>query len=183
MHQLKNGKAVEIRLLENSDCGKLFDYFDQHFSKESKSRFGPHPFDKQTIDAICKNSDEEITRYIALDENKNIAAYMLVKQGMNEWDEKRYAWRNQFYDHQSSVTFAPSVADAWQSSGLGTGMNNFIEGELRNRGIKNIILWGGVQASNKKAVNFYKKLGYEFIASFRHDEKDNYDMVKRLSLL
>jgi hypothetical protein len=51
---------------------------------------------------------------------------------------------------------------------------------LTIRGIKTVILWGGVQATNTKAVNFYKKLGYRFIASFWHDEKDNYDMVKEL---
>ena len=179
-YELRNGKSVEVRLLEGNDTEKLYEYFDQHFSKESKSRFGPHAFDQETINAICQNPDEEIMRYVAIDEEKNIVAYMLIKQGMIEWDEKRYALRNQFYDYNTSVTLAPSVADAWQSSGLGTLMNNLIEDDLGKRKIKNIILWGGVQANNEKAVHFYKKLGYQFIASFWHDGKDNYDMVKEL---
>ena len=41
LHDLKNGKSVEVRLVEPGDNEKLFEYFDQHFSKESKSRFGP----------------------------------------------------------------------------------------------------------------------------------------------
>jgi GNAT superfamily N-acetyltransferase len=180
MHQLKNGNTVEVRLLENSDSEKLFEYFDQHFSKESKSRFGPHPFAKETLNVICQNPNGEITRYVAVDEEKNIVAYMLVKKGMIEWDEKRYATRQQFYDLNLSVAFAPSVADAWQSSGLGMLMNNIIEDDLRKRNVKNIILWGGVQATNEKAVNFYKKLGYQYISSFWHEGKDNYDMVKQL---
>ena len=106
---------------------------------------------------------------------------LLIKQGMTEWDMNRYLARQQAYDYNSSVTFAPSVADAWQSSGLGMLMNNIIEDDLRKRNIKNIILWGGVQATNEKAVNFYEKLGYLFIASFWHDGKDNYDMVKKLN--
>jgi ribosomal protein S18 acetylase RimI-like enzyme len=180
-HRLKNGRSVEVRLLKNSDSEKLFEYFEHHFSKESKSRFGPHPFDKETINAICQNPNGEITRYVATDEQENIVAYMLIKQGMIEWDMKRYGARQQSYDHNTSITFAPSVADAWQSSGVGSLMNCIIEDELRRRKIQNIILWGGVQATNEKAVNFYKKLGYQFIASFWHDGKDNHDMVKQLS--
>lgn len=178
---LKNGRSVDIRLLMASDNEKLFTYFDKHFSKESKTKFGPHSFDRETINAICQNPNGDITKYVAIDDEENIVAYVLIKQGMIEWDLNRYASRQQFYDHNASVTFAPSVADAWQSTGLGSLINDIIEADLNKKGIKNIILWGGVQATNKKAVNFYKKLGYQFIASFWHDEKDNFDMVKQLS--
>ena len=40
------------------------------------------------------------------------------------------------------------------------------------------IISGGIHATNLKAVNFYKKNGYQFIASSWHDEKDNHDMIK-----
>lgn len=177
---LRNGKSVDVRLLAPGDSEKLFDYFDKFFSAESKSRFGPHPFDKETINAICNVPNHEIKRYVAIDEEENIVAYMLIKQGMIEWDEKRYTGRGEFFNYNTTITFAPSVADDWQSSGLGTAMNNHIEEELKLRGISNMILWGGVQANNEKAVNFYKKSGYRHSATFWHDGKDNYDMVKNL---
>jgi ribosomal protein S18 acetylase RimI-like enzyme len=180
-YDLRNGKSVEIRLLQNHDNEKLFEYFDRHLSEESKSRFGPHRFDKETINTICQNPNGQITRWVAVDDERNIIAYVLVNQGMIEWDVNRYETRLQSYDPDSTVTFAPSVADAWQSAGLGSVMNEIIEADLTKRGVKNIVLWGGVQATNVKAVNFYKKLGYQFIASFWHDEKDNHDMVKQLS--
>lgn len=180
-YKLRNEKHVEVRLLESNDNQKLFEYFDQRLSKESKSKFGPHSFDKETIDAICQNPDEEIMRYVAIDEEKNIVAYMLIKQGMIEWDQSRYAGRQQPYEYNKSVTFAPSVADTWQSNGLGSLMYDLIEEDLCKRNIKNIILWGGVQATNQTAINFYKKLGYQFIASFWHNDQDNHDMVKQLS--
>jgi diamine N-acetyltransferase len=47
-------------------------------------------------------------------------------------------------------------------------------------GIRHSILWGGVQATNEKAVKYYKKIGYQYQASFWNEEKDNYDMVKVL---
>ena len=36
------------------------------------------------------------------------------------------------------------------------------------------------ETAYNKAVNFYKKRGYQFIASFWYDGKDNHDMLKEL---
>jgi ribosomal protein S18 acetylase RimI-like enzyme len=178
--QVRDGRSVIIRSLQESDNEPLYDYL-QNLSSESRSRFGPHPFDQQTINQICKHPDKNIQRYIAVEESTStIVAYMLIRQGMIEADQQRYARRDQFFDPAITVTYAPSVADDWQSSGLGTAMVNVIEKELKNKGIRYIILWGGVQATNLKAVNFYKKIGYQFIASFWHDHKDNHDMIKEL---
>jgi ribosomal protein S18 acetylase RimI-like enzyme len=177
---LRNNKTATIRQINHHDREAIYNYL-QKLSVESRSRFGPHPFDRTTIDSIIDQPDHSIQRYVALDDlTGDIVAYMLIRQGMIEFDIPRYAARNQLFDHAKTVTFAPSVADAWQSTGLGAAMTSSIEADLSDRGIKTIILWGGVQATNTKAVNFYKKLGYRFIASFWHDEKDNHDMVKDL---
>jgi GNAT superfamily N-acetyltransferase len=176
---LKNNQSVTIRKIVESDADGLFEYL-KHLSAESKSRFGPHAFDRATIDAMFDHADPQLHRYVATDALQQIVAYMLIKEGMIPEDRHRYANRNQFFDDPFTVTFAPSVADAWQSTGLGSAMNAFIEEELRSRGIKQIILWGGVQATNSKAVNFYMKHGYRYIASFWFDNKDNHDMIKQL---
>jgi ribosomal protein S18 acetylase RimI-like enzyme len=177
--QLKNGQKVQVRLLQDTDINNLFNYLSS-LSAETRSRFGPHPFDKQTVEFICTTVDD-VMRYVAIDQsNGEIIAYMLFKQGMIYWDDKRYAERNQHFNYSTVVTFAPSVADAFQSSGLGSAMYDEIEKELKAKGIQYIILWGGVQATNERAVNFYKKFGYELKGSFWHDEKDNLDMVKQL---
>lgn len=179
--QLKDHKQLNIRLLEATDSEKLFQYFDG-LSPETKSRFGPHPFDRATVDDICHHLPGHTLRYIAINESAGkIVAYMLVKPGLIEWDAQRYAIRHQFFDDATTVTYAPSVADEWQSSGLGSAMYDFIEQELKRKGVKKIILWGGVQAGNQKALHFYSKYGYRYIAPFRHDGKDNYDMLKELN--
>ena len=153
--ELHNKKQVTIRQLQPADSEELFNYL-HGLSAEGRCRFGPHAFEKETVSNICNRQVPRWEGYLALDNsNGNILAYMLICQGMIEWDEKRYAQRNISFDTTSTVTFAPSVGDAWQSTGLGTLMNNLIESELKKRGIKSIVLWGGVQASNKKAVNIY----------------------------
>ncbi|MEP7375249.1 MAG: GNAT family N-acetyltransferase [Chitinophagaceae bacterium] len=178
--QLRDGRFATIRLVKETDKDSLYYYF-KNLSAESRSRFGPHSFDQQTIKSICEEADTSIQRYIAVDESTSvIVAYMLIQPGMIEADQQRYAQRNQFFNYPTTVTYAPSVADAWQSSGLGTAMIDLIEIDLKDRGINHIILWGGVQATNLKAVNFYKKNGYQYIASFWYDNKDNHDMLKEL---
>lgn len=178
---LKNGQPVLIRHLKSGDIQNLFNYLSS-FSDATKSCFGPHPFDFGTVQNICNNlQNDDVMRYIAVEANVNIIAYMLFKQGMIEEDKNRYTARNQFYDYHNSVTYAPSVADAYQSSGVGGAMYLQIEPQLKEKGIKHIILWGGVQATNERAVNFYKKFSYELKGSFWHNEKDNFDMVKGLT--
>ncbi|MGE5107674.1 MAG: GNAT family N-acetyltransferase [Sphingobacteriales bacterium] len=176
--QLKNGQKASIRLLNDNDTQKLFSYLSS-LSSETKSRFSPHSFDWQTVENICTNLDD-VMRYVALEAAGEIIAYMLFKQGMIEWDGKRYAERNQYFIYHTTVTYAPSVADGWQNSGLGTMMHRQIESVLKSKGIQHIILWGGVQVANERAMNFYKKLGYLLMGSFRHNEMDNQDMMKQL---
>jgi GNAT superfamily N-acetyltransferase len=105
---------------------------------------------------------------------------MLFQKGMIEGDQRRFTERNQLPDPLTTITFAPSVADDWQSSGIGSGMYKLIEEKLKEDGTRQIVLWGGVQAGNTKAVNFYKKHRYQLLGSFWHDGKDNYDMAKWL---
>lgn len=176
---LNNGQKITVRLLDKTDTEKLFNYLSS-LSAETKSRFGPHPFDWQMVESICNNADD-VLRYVAVDESTGkVVAYMLFKQGMIYWDEKRYAERSQHFNYYTTVTYAPSVADAYQNAGLGSLMYSEIEKELKTKGIQHIVLWGGVQAANEKAVNFYKKFEYQLYGSFWHDEKDNLDMVKQL---
>jgi diamine N-acetyltransferase len=177
---LRNNETVFIRLLQSSDEENLFQYL-LHLSPESRFRFGPHAFDRETVHNICAQLPGDTRRYIAEQQSTGyIVAYFLARLGMIEFDRKRYADRQQYFSESTTITFAPSVADAWQSTGLATVMNTFIENELKVMGIRHSILWGGVQATNEKAVKYYKKIGYQYQASFWNEEKDNYDMVKVL---
>jgi diamine N-acetyltransferase len=177
---LQNNEKITIRLLEPFDEENLFQYL-LNLSPESRSRFGPHAFDRETVFDICTQLPGDTGRYIGEQQRTGyVIAYFLVKQGMIEFDRQRYAARQQYFPETTTVTFAPSVADSWQSTGLGTAMNAFIEGQLIAAGIKHVILWGGVQATNEKAVNYYTKLGYQYVASFAHEGMNNYDMVKTL---
>jgi diamine N-acetyltransferase len=177
---LGNNAIITIRHLQKSDEERLFNYFSQ-LSAESKSRFGPHLFDRKAVSSICNEPSSNITRYIALNGHQEIIAYMLIKKGMNEGEQYRMEQSNFAFEEALFCTFAPSVADAWQSGGLGSAMYEVIENDIRsNTPFQFIILWGGVQATNEKAIRYYEKHGFNRTGSFWYDGKDNYDMIKNL---
>jgi ribosomal protein S18 acetylase RimI-like enzyme len=79
-------------------------------------------------------------------------------------------------DSNTDCTFAPSVADEWQGIGIGNALFQFILTEIKELGIKRIILWGGVQADNDRAKNYYNKNGFKTLGQFEYNGL-NYDMI------
>ena len=168
---------MQIRKVTHTDKDKLCSYF-RNLSEETKSRFGPHPFNESTVGLICNGEYDMCTAYLCLIEGM-VAAYAVVKLGYIEGDRSRYDHYSIELNHEHDYTLAPSVADRYQSQGIGSQMFEFVENDLRKKGADKIILWGGVQAGNQRAVNYYYKYGFEKQGAFEHNG-NNYDMVKFL---
>jgi diamine N-acetyltransferase len=172
---LNDNRVVAMRLLQQGDANTLYHYLTG-LSAESRSRFGPHSFDRDTVNHICNNLTDDVQRFVSIADNC-IVAYMLVRKGMIEGDAERYAQHNIFFDAETTVTYAPSVADDFQNTGLGSTMFAVILQQIKLQGNHAIILWGGVQATNARAVHFYTKHGFEPKGNFWFDGKDNIDML------
>ncbi len=171
----KNNRQVELRKLRPEDYDRLCDYF-QHLQYETTRRYGPHAFGKQDIAEIY-GSTNLYKGYIAIDiESSCVIAYAIIRQGYIEHDSNRLQSYGLTLNHETDCTYAPSVADAWQSQGIGNSMFQFIRNELELTGTKRVILWGGVQADNDKAVNFYRKNGFVTLGKFEY-HGSNYDMI------
>jgi len=173
-----NHRKVNIRKLETSDFDALILYF-QNLSESTKKRFGPHAFDKQTlIDLYAAPTD--FIGFIAVETDTGIiVAYMIIKTDYLQHDSFRLQSYGLTPDHETDCTFAPSVADLWQSSGLGSAMFGYIIQYLKASGKSRIILWGGVQSNNEKAINFYKKHGFCVLGQFEYHGM-NEDMIMDL---
>ena len=164
-----------LRKLTPGDIIQLSDYL-QNLGPDTVKRFGPHGFDKQSISALYQNPDE-YTGYIALEvETSEIVAYSVIKQGYLEHDGYRLQSYGLALNDKTDCTFAPSVADRWQSLGVGNSLFHFILDDLKAKGIKRIILWGGVQSDNLKAVNYYLKNEFKKIGQFEYNGSND-DMV------
>jgi diamine N-acetyltransferase len=173
--QIKNNRLIELRKLDSEDFSSLSYYLSQ-LSPETVKWFGPHGFDMASIVELYKNSGIYFA-YLAIDTEKSeIIAYSIIKRGYLEHDSFRLQSYGLTLNANTDCTFAPSVADAWQSLGVGNSMFRFILSDLKSAHFKRIILWGGVQADNCRAVNYYKKNGFLELGEFEYTGR-NYDMI------
>lgn len=137
-------------------------------------RFGPHPFDLESIINIL--SDGTTLAYGAFEpQNRQLVAYALIRLGYLPWDKPRLSEYGIIPCMESDCTFAPSVADLWQNNGMGSQLLNHILTDLPGH-IKRIILWGGVQTENLIAVHFYQKNNFTILGEFEYYGQ-NYDMI------
>ncbi len=173
--QTKDNKKVFLKRLQPCDFDKLTEFL-QHLQPETTRRFGPHGFDKQTITELFENDGAHIG-YIALDaETLEVIAYSIIKIGFLEHDASRLCTYGLTLDAKTDCTFAPSVADKWQSLGVGNSLFQFALYDLKAHSIKKVILWGGVQCCNTRAVNYYLKNGFKIMGQFQYNG-ENFDMV------
>lgn len=174
----KNKHEARFRKLCIEDLEKLAIYL-QNLSPETKNRFGPHSFELEDLKQLYTVSDE-FFGFIAEEINSgNIVAYSVIKKGVLEHDRNRLENCGIQLDSDTDCTFAPSVADEWQNQGVGLALYNFIFNDLKLKGFRRIILWGGVQAGNTIALGFYRKLGFVTLGQFEHNGW-NFDMLKEI---
>jgi diamine N-acetyltransferase len=177
--RLPSGQEVLVRPLRSDDASRLGGYL-RGLSPESRGRYKPHRFDQQTVDAMCAALDyRDILRLVATvpgASGERIVAYMLLKIGVWEEDQRRYQALGIPLDPDRDGTFAPSVADDYQNQGLGSQMLRHILQLAPKLGRRRIVLWHGVQATNDRAVHFYTRWGFRKVGEFFTD-KNNYDMI------
>jgi diamine N-acetyltransferase len=174
--QLPNGEAIEIRLLQNTDNQLLSNYFNV-LSADTLKRFQPHPLNATTVEQICQNPAGDYCRLIAFSPiHQQIIAYFLIFWGVLSKDQARYEAVGLGLNPATDCTFAPSVADDYQDQKLGSLLMPYLIKICQVVDYQRIILWGGVQAENPRAVRFYQKFGFEVVGSFQNKNGNNWDM-------
>lgn len=175
--ETKNNRQVFLRRLNSNDLDNLLIYL-QNLSTETKKRFGPHKFDRQSL-VDFYDSNKNLGYVANTTDSKEIIAYSIIKIGFLEHDRIRLESYGMLLDNKTDCTFAPSVADLWQSCGIGNHLFHFILSDIAIKKIERVILWGGVQIDNEKAVNYYKKNGFKILGQFAYNG-ENYDMIYNL---
>ncbi len=173
----KQNKEVQIRLLNNSDFDRLMQYLHS-LRAETVLRFQPHLFDPQNVLDFYQRPGTDAC--VAIDTSTDeMVGYAVLKKGLLQHDVPRLEQYRQPLQHDAAYTFAPSVKDDWQSTGIGQLMMNFVRAEMQRRNIHQLVLWGGVQVSNEKAVRFYYKNGFRLLGCFEYNGL-NEDMLLEL---
>lgn len=176
---LKNGETVVLRKVAAEDAGVLF-HFLTNLSPETLSTFAPHAFDETTIRQLGEyphTGDTE--RYLAITQDGRCIAYVLLKNGIIWHDADRLKQYGLNPEEHVYGTFAPCIAEAYYGSGLAQALLKYIEEEALGQKMNRLVLWGGVQKGNTRAVRFYEKSGFSIVGEFEY-HGPNLDMVKEL---
>jgi len=137
----KDGTQILLSKFTISEANNLSIYLN-HLSPESKQRFGPHPYDVDSIYTLFNQSDTYVG-YIAQEKTQGkIISYSVIKHGYLEHDKLRLESYGLELDKDSDCTFAPSVSDEYQNKGIGKLMFDYIIDDLQTINKKRIILWG-----------------------------------------
>jgi len=178
--QLPTGERLTLRPLQPEDSIRFGDYLCG-LSEMTRAFYGPHPFNRETADAICASLNHSdvlrMTATLSDSGEERTIAYALLKLGVLAADAQRYERLGRPLNADTDATLAPSVADDFQSKGVGSLVMNHLLHAAGILGRTRIVLWGGVQARNARAIHFYTKWGFHKVGEFYDNELDNYDMI------
>lgn len=147
-------------------------------SESTRKWFGPHDFQWNGLTDFY--TDKRNTGYTLVDlAGDGVIAYAVVRQGYVYGDFDRYQRYGIDPDQDYDCSFAPSVADTWQSKGIGNMLLQHILKEVKRKQFRRMVLWGGVQEDNDRAVRFYLKNQFRMAGNFFHNG-NNRDMIKIL---
>ena len=85
-------------------------------------------------------------------------------------------------DPDTTCTFAPVVADAYQSRGVGSALIPGVLDAARRLGFHHMVLSGGTRTANHRAIRFYTKAGFRKVGEFETQGQNgttigNQDMI------
>ncbi len=173
----KTNELIETKQIQADPAKILRSYLDA-LSIETRQRFGPHAYDNASIESFYKEKNNAGYVLFRTHENK-VIAYATIHKGFLLHDSARLSAYGLVLSQDTDYTYAPSVADAWQGKGHGKQLFDHILEKIRPEGAKRIILWGGVQNENERAVRYYEKLGFQTLGYFEYHGW-NRDMVYTL---
>lgn len=166
------GLTLVFRPVSAADAPALGRYF-LGLSAETKSLYGPHPFDQPTADRLCAEIDYTHTiRMVGEQGNGEIIAYFILQMTIPEYEMNRYTSYGITLDPSLGCLVAPSVADAYQNQGIGSPLMRHILNVARDLQKRYVLLMGGVYAHNLRAIHYYQKHGFRQVGTFEPTWKD-----------
>lgn len=182
---LRNGEAAQFRPLRIDDATQLGIYFEG-LSAETRSRYGPHKFSMEVAEQLCAQIGRDDTvRMVVVtgqDGSAEIIAYFILDFDIPSDEQKRYLAHGIPLNSSTDCRLAPSVADQYQDTGVGSALMPICKEVARHFGQKRMILMGGVLVRNHRAIHFYKKHGFRQVGGFHEGtDKASYDMILTLA--
>jgi diamine N-acetyltransferase len=150
--------ALMLRELHADDAKALGQYFDG-LTDATTRRFQPHELSAAHAVRLCAEASADTQRFVML-HSEQIIAYFILSRRIPPEDAARYRERGVELDGARDLSFAPSVADAWQDHKVASAAMPHLIAHVRAAGVRSLVLMGGTQATNARAIAFYEKFGF-----------------------
>ncbi|MET7841212.1 GNAT family N-acetyltransferase [Streptomyces sp. NPDC005356] len=165
--RLRDGVKAALRPLVHADAERLAGFLDG-LSPESRRLSTFDGYDLAAARALC----DAIARYDKLrlvleDESSGrIVGLFELSLALTAGDIARYRAAGIHLTERTDCRFGPTLADAYQGSGVGSLVLPIVMEAVRRLGRARVILWGGVLADNARALRFYQKNGFQLVGPF-----------------
>ena len=157
-----------VRALGAGDAAE-FGRFLSGLGAATRSFFGPHPLDVAAAERLCAEQPERATRrLVAIDAEGRIVGYFILELGLRDEDAARYRARGSELTPERCATLAPVIADDWQDRGVAGAAFPVVIEAARAAGCERLVLMGGTQKRNARAVRFYLREGFQAHGEFEH---------------
>lgn len=162
-----------LRTVSVNDALPLAEYFAS-LSEETKRRFQPHPLTAESAAEIARFPLGTAIRTILLDGAK-VIGYFILETAMSPHEAGRFAAYGIELVSGKDVLFAPSILDNYQNKGLASEVMLVLIDFLKREKFQSLVLMGGTQETNSRAIAFYEKFGFVKFGGY-HTEMFNHDM-------
>lgn len=177
-----SGEKLIIRPLEKEDEEKLAQLF-KNLSENTKNFYtSEEPFEtraKEHIDAI--NKYDKLRFVLEKTDLNEIIGLFEFSFDIPPNDISRFENYAIKLTSNTDCRIGPLLKDEYQSKGFGSLVLPAILNIAKQFNKKRVILWGGVNKNNAKAIRFYEKNGFKNLGSFINQNKiECYDMLLNL---
>ena len=169
---------IKVKQADKQDLHALMNFL-HHLGPETGSRFAPHAFDEGSLHYLL-GSESGHAAFTATEDGGAIIGYAVVRSFYESYELDRFRGYGWTPGETTDAFYAPCVADAFQGKGIGKLLLKEATAMLQASGRTRLLLWGGVQATNERALAHYRKAGFRELGAFEWNGR-NLDMTKRLA--
>ena len=176
--QIQSGEKITLRPLLHSDIEGLTSFLE-NLSTETRRLSTFDGYNKVTATGFCDAiSKYDKLRFVLENQNREIVGLIEFTLDIPQNVIDTYTTYGITLDTENTCRFGPTLADKYQSQGLGSLMFPYVVKIAKLLGKKNIILYGGVFADNFRAIKYYEKSGFKIAGEYNNDEGDEtIDMI------
>ncbi len=165
------GIWIYFRPLLKTDDIKLAEFLE-NLSEKTREFSTRNSYDLNEARQLCFAINRyDKLRLIALTNDETIIALFEFSLSIVEDDYKRFSETCDIkLDEKTDARFGPCISDQYQNRHLGCWLFEKTKIIAQQMGKQRLILWGGVLLHNKRAIRFYKKIGFHIFTNvYRND--------------